>query len=254
MAAQGRLSVGRLARVVILLALGLLLLALVILGGVDELIHPRSRAWVMAGGLIALLLALAEAGRLRHAPGPGGGLSAYLALPAAMVLGILYLQSGGLAHGAAAGGASAQAYQSFVDSRDREETRADRAMRGDRLVLEGDDYWPLYGRVFMDPQAARGKRIIVQGFVYHRSDLPPGHLIVARNLMWCCAADVGVIGFVLRGGEAGTLADNAWIEVEGVLGTMDFDLAGGDEPTLIPLIEASRIAPAERPASATIFP
>ncbi len=235
-------------------------------GKLHAIVHPRMTPWIAAAGLLFLVLAIYEALRpssRSHSPDP---LSFFY--PFAYILAIAYIfvqavtlqpgrlqtgpetlamqssSAGGEAGGAAAGQAAG------------ETPAADKAAAPlpSWIAPTDDDYWTLYNRLYDDPAAALGRRITVQGFVYREARFPPGSTLIGRNLMWCCSADMAIIGYFARSPSLDEIHDSSWVEVTGRLRTVGFDMDGSGTETPVPLIAVESVRSVERSASPTIFP
>ncbi|WP_016949065.1 TIGR03943 family protein [Anabaena sp. PCC 7108] len=76
--------------------------------------------------------------------------------------------------------------------------------------------WVRILNVYPEPDAYTGQKVKVQGFVIHPPELEKDHLILARFVITCCAADVYPAGLPVK------VPDNnqqypadTWLEVEG---------------------------------------
>lgn len=76
--------------------------------------------------------------------------------------------------------------------------------------------WVRTLNVYPEPDAYTGQKVKVQGFAIHPPELDQNHLVIARFVITCCAADAYPTGLPVQ------LADNrdkyppdTWLEVEG---------------------------------------
>ncbi len=122
------------------------------------------------------------------------------------------------------------------------------------IVFNDDSYWALYNKLYDNPGDMSGKRIKIQGFVYRQKNFPLETILVARNLMWCCSADMAVIGLAATGAELSALASDTWVEVSGRLGVAELDLVGERRISKVPIIHIESVRRVDRTASMTIFP
>jgi uncharacterized repeat protein (TIGR03943 family) len=253
------ISPGRLCRALLLLAYSFFVSWLADKGRLSGLVHPRLQPWIIASGLIALVLAFTETLRLDRRPRRPDSLSVYYSLAFAMALVAIY-SGGGVAAQAAGLSSSLElsSFQSSLSKRQGAERRAEAGKLGGSIVFDDDSYWGLYNRLYDDPRAAAGKRVTIQGFVSRSAAFgkgaPHGLILVSRKLMWCCSADMALIGLPAEGPAAYSLPEGAWIEATGTLEAADLDLQGRGERKTVPLIRLSAIRVVERSASTTIFP
>jgi putative membrane protein len=138
----------------------------------------------------------------------------------------------------------------MLKSRDKAVAQA-QATSLPKLIEFNDDasYWALYNRIYDHPQEAAGHQIRIQGFVYRESSWPAGEFLVARQLMWCCAADMGVVGFRVQAHGQAIPVENQWVNVRGEL-----TVAKGEGGTVIPVIQGAECVGAGRIFSKVIYP
>lgn len=74
-----------------------------------------------------------------------------------------------------------------------------------------------------NPRDYLRKPIIISGLALHDSaSVPPGYLIVIRYFVTCCIADARPVGLIVKDTTHGTLADNQWVSVTGVMGAANY--------------------------------
>jgi putative membrane protein len=247
-------SGARICRFLLLLAYSAFVVWLAETDRLSYIVHPRARPWIIASGLLALLMGMAELLRSYSPPRRGRSAAFYVALPFAMAMIAVYSGSDALAPGAARVQPDIAAVERAIARRDAVEEKARSGELGHRIDFDDDRYWALYNRVYDDPKAAAGRIAVIQGFVYRQPNYPNGSLLVARNLMWCCSADMAIIGILASGEGTGALADGTWVEAEGSLGAAELDLDGGGKPSIVPVISIQSIRPVEKIRSTVIIP
>jgi putative membrane protein len=257
----GGLSTTRAARVAAFLALAFFLSWLMEGGRISLILHPRMGAWVWAAGLVLLALALVQLARIGLRPREADPPGFYLALLFAMAVVFLAAspRDAGLApRGEASGQSASEAIavqKAFIERRDKAEEETSTGPLPRVIILDDGHYWGLYNRLYDDPLAAAGHRIEVAGFLVRDGRLPPGSALVARNLMWCCSADMTQIGFIAEGEGIESLPEGAWVKATGSLSSLDFDFDGDGKPSPIPVISLDGLAPVQAGSvSSTIFP
>jgi uncharacterized repeat protein (TIGR03943 family) len=97
-------------------------------------------------------------------------------------------------------------------------------------------------------KAYEGRRIITEGMVHRDEVVPPGHFLVFRFLIVCCAADALPAGALVSHQEVDSFEQDSWVRVEGVLGLEKV----GD--LVFPLIRADRITRIDPPKDPYLFP
>jgi uncharacterized repeat protein (TIGR03943 family) len=235
------------------IALAAFFLALLAGGGIAALVHPRMNVWICVAAAIAAAIGIALVFRRPSGPSAGSALLRALPLVSVMAAAGVYSSAGG-AIPVNAMSAEEKAFRAAVDGRDKAWKEASAGALPKTLDF-GDDalYWPLYNRIYDDPEKAKGKRIRVAGFAYRDDGDPPGTFLVARNLMWCCSADMTLIGFLVRYEGAQSIEKGRWVEVEGVLDAGDAS-AAGINGSKSPIVVDARVRPAECRNSKVIFP
>jgi putative membrane protein len=120
------------------------------------------------------------------------------------------------------------------------------------IVLTKDNYYAVYNELYANPQAFSGRTIRASGFVFGDKSAPDS-FIMARELMWCCAADAVGIGFVTRLG--GPLPKSAtWVAVSGRLATTPYVDRYTRVHSIVPMIEVTSIRTLEEPDFVYVYP
>ena len=89
-----------------------------------------------------------------------------------------------------------------------------------------------------------GREIAVEGYAEILDDLPEGQFCLARNLIWCCATDAYLIGYVVL--DQTTLpAQGAMLSVQGVLEGIPYVNPDSGEMYTVPAIRPLNMTPAE---------
>ena len=94
------------------------------------------------------------------------------------------------------------------------------------IVFDDDRYWTLYNRLYDDPAAAVGHRVVIQGFLRRATQFPPSTALIGRNLMWCCSADMAEIGLIVNDSAVDGIKESQWVEASGHLDKTEFDMNG----------------------------
>jgi len=221
----------------------------------NHIVHPRMNPWIIAAGLLLLVLGFSETLHLSSHPHRADPVSHFYPFVFVFTIAYIFVQATTLEPGRFQSGPESLALQSSAIAQRGE--IADKATRDPLpswIVTNEDSYWPLYNRLYDKPEAAVGKRITVQGFVYRKKGFPAGSALIGRNLMWCCSADMAVIGYLTASPAFAQIQDSSWVEVTGRLKSIRFDPDGSGKATDVPFIEAESVRPVERSASTTIFP
>ena len=73
---------------------------------------------------------------------------------------------------------------------------------------------------YPEPDAYRGQRANVQGFVVYTPDLPNNYLLISRFILTCCAVDVYPVGLPVKlAGDRQQYPQDSWLEIQGTMET-----------------------------------
>ena len=111
----------------------------------------------------------------------------------------------------------------------------------ERMILE----------IYSNPNAYKGKRVIVTGMILRDEQLKPHFggrdTAVYRFLINCCAADALPLAIALDSDQADAFANDQWVQVDGI-----FDLQQiNGKP--VPIVSEPQIKPVEAPAVPYLF-
>jgi len=119
---------------------------------------------------------------------------------------------------------------------------------GGPAIVEGDNPLVTLLDILQNFKAYEGRKITTLGMVYRDEVVPPGHFLVFRFLIVCCAADALPAGALVSHQEVDSFEQDSWVRVEGVLGLEKV----GD--LVFPLIRADRITRIDAPRDPYLFP
>ena len=129
-----------------------------------------------------------------------------------------------------------------------EQAYMERFAVGSPAIVEGDNPLVTLLDILQNFKAYEGRKITTQGMVYRDETVPPGHILVFRFLIVCCAADALPAGALVSHEVVDSFDQDTWVSVEGVLGlTKVGDLT-------FPLIQAKRITKIDPPKDPYLFP
>jgi uncharacterized repeat protein (TIGR03943 family) len=98
--------------------------------------------------------------------------------------------------------------------------------------------------VYPEPDAYTGQKVSVDGFVIQAPDLPKNHLMLARFIITCCAADAYPVGLPVKlKGDRSAYPADTWLRIEGEMITET--LAGKRQL----VIQASTLKEIPKPAN-----
>ena len=85
------------------------------------------------------------------------------------------------------------------------------------IIMTDENYFEIYNQISDNLDNFTGKEIEVSGYVFREKHYKKTEIVIARDLMWCCAADIAVIGFYAETEDAENFKENEWIKVKGKL-------------------------------------
>jgi uncharacterized repeat protein (TIGR03943 family) len=191
-------------------------------------LSPRLRPLLY--GALALLVLLLLASVVRR-PGPRGGAAGWLRA-GVLVLPLLFLgmvQGRALSSYAADKRAAGRGLGTIGSTVQRR--LAERPPGGALTLAE----------LVADVDRQLGHRVQTEGLVFHKSGLSAGHFVLFRFKITCCAADAQPLAVLVAAPQAGALAADQWVRVDGVLRLID--VAG----EITPCLQADAVVPIPPP-------
>jgi putative membrane protein len=98
------------------------------------------------------------------------------------------------------------------------------------------------------PEAYVGVEVEFIGFVIKRTAYAADEVLVGRFVMWCCVADVVVLGLMCKTEHAAELERESWLKVKGLLSVMEQD------GKLIPLVIVQAFEHIDPPENEYVYP
>ncbi|UNC93108.1 TIGR03943 family putative permease subunit [Candidatus Contubernalis alkaliaceticus] len=118
----------------------------------------------------------------------------------------------------------------------------------DSIVLDDTNYYSWLFVIYYEIEKYVDKEIELVGFVYRDDTHTKNEFVVARLAMVCCAADMQVIGLLVRDEEDLHLEQDTWVKVKGILKKDEFM---GDT---LPIVELVSVEEVEKPQWEYIYP
>ncbi|MDY6939864.1 MAG: TIGR03943 family protein [Cyanobacteriota bacterium] len=85
----------------------------------------------------------------------------------------------------------------------------------DRTLID----WIRTLNVYPEPEAYKGQKVNLSGFVIHPPDFPEDYLVISRFVITCCAADAYPVGLPVRLPEnSQEYPADTWLQIEGQMG------------------------------------
>ncbi len=217
-----------------ILAWGILLLKYWITGRLYILIHPNYFALTIVGGILLICIGSVKSWQVLQTEylqsEPSGkpqnvqhislfppGLSSLIFLTAALI-GLSVTPRTFGSHTALQRGLT----ESLPTTRTQPQEFRTAARPEDRSIIE----WVRMLNVNPEPDAYRGQKARVTGFIIYPPGLPPEYLWLSRFVITCCAADAYPVGIpVLFPPDANrqNYPQDSWLEVEGEMITRTID-------------------------------
>ncbi len=84
--------------------------------------------------------------------------------------------------------------------------------------------WVRTLNVYPEPDAYKGQKVNVEGFVVHPQDFPSEYLLISRFVITCCAADVYPVGLLVKlpQGDRSQYPPDRWFQVKGEMDTIEW--------------------------------
>ena len=115
------------------------------------------------------------------------------------------------------------------------------------ITIADEDYYMWMYELSSFYEKYEGYTVIMKGFVYRDPDIQKKcDFALVRLSMWCCAADLSPMGFLVDSGKAQDFKDDDWVAVKGVFGI------SGDGESLI--LKAQSVEAAEKPEEEYVYP
>jgi putative membrane protein len=116
------------------------------------------------------------------------------------------------------------------------------------ITLDNSNFVNWISALDNDPAKYRGMKIEYTGYVYKSGDFGSDQFVAARDMMWCCAADLQLIGCLCQYDKASELQDSSWVKVSGTLGMATWKGAA------TPLIVITSLTAAQKPSNDYVYP
>ncbi|TSI04720.1 TIGR03943 family protein [Lysinibacillus sp. BW-2-10] len=116
------------------------------------------------------------------------------------------------------------------------------------IHMSEDMFGTYYGAINDNLSTYIGKTIKISGFVYKEEGFNANQFVVSRFMITHCLADASILGFLTEIDEAFELAEDTWVEIEGVLDVTNY---GGVE---IPVIKTTEWQVIDEPSEPYVYP
>ena len=115
------------------------------------------------------------------------------------------------------------------------------------ITIADEDYYTWMYELGNSYEKYEGYTVVIKGFVYRDPEIQEKcDFALVRLSMWCCAADLSPIGFLVNNGGTVDFRDDDWVLVKGIFGISE------DGQSLI--LKAQGIEAAEKPEEEYVYP
>lgn len=227
---------------------------LIFSGRLRELVHPRMNGFVLAGfGFLVLFAVVQLAGVFKgRRTGRERAVIALFLLPFVSVPFFLNSSSTTMA----SQGQLTLSQKSASSGPAAIASKVARLIPSEgTIMLDDENFYDVYNAIYDNPKKYEGRKVTVSGFAYRDApNLGSKEFVTARNLMWCCAADASIIGFLTLLPDGTLPSRDDWISISGTLGVTKFKTPNADTASDIPLLTVDLVQHEEAPAFAYIYP
>lgn len=219
-------------------------LFLIVSGQVRAFLHPRMTAPLVVGAVLSLVMVPVLIASLRHAGGMGG-------LDRGFLIFLLPILAAGAAYGSGAGLAVSDLKIEALLDPSAQAAASPGKGKPEGFVLPGDgaiadgDLIALYRSVLQTPARYVGSDIEFTAMVFAHPGLSSHRFIAARPVMWCCAADATLVGFLVQTAAPQAFPEQSWVRVRG---RIDNERLGA-----LPVLQARQVALTEAPDLPFLF-
>ena len=123
----------------------------------------------------------------------------------------------------------------------------------DVFIIDKENFYSASEQIFSSPESYAGRKIRITGFVHKSKKLKDKRYIIARIVMYCCAADAGITGVIFNSERSGGIfKKDEWLELYGYI---EMQSAGGGSNTdkaPVLVVESYKRIPAE--SSPYVYP
>lgn len=127
------------------------------------------------------------------------------------------------------------------------------ASNGEVFKIQRDNFYSAAEDIFANPEKYQNMKLEVRGFVYKSRKLKENRYIIARLVMYCCAADAGITGLIFNAEKTGVnFTKDQWLELYGHIEMQNAGSSGKFEKAPVLVVESYKKIPPE--SSPYIYP
>jgi len=144
---------------------------------------------------------------------------------------------------------------SFNPALPGESVKADlsRTPESEEFKIDKENFYSASEQIFSSPESYINRKIRITGFVHKSRKLKDKRYIVARLVMYCCAADAGITGVIFNSEKTGgSFKKDEWIELYGHIELQIAGSGGTSDKAPVLVVESYKRIPAE--SSPYVYP
>ncbi len=122
------------------------------------------------------------------------------------------------------------------------------------LYLASENYFREYNRIYDSINDYTGTVIETEGYIYRENEFEKNLFVLAQNLMWCCAADIAIVGFYCESEKAENFETDSWYRVRGVIEKAVYFNPSAGQESEYPVIIVNEYRKIEEPDFPVVFP
>ena len=126
------------------------------------------------------------------------------------------------------------------------ETPDGMTFKSDIFKINSENFYSAAEKIFADPEKFLNTKLEITGFVYKSKKLKKDRYIIARLVMYCCAADAGITGLIFDAEKTGgSFKKDEWLELYGHIEMQNAGSGGKFEKAPVLMVESFKKIPPE---------
>jgi putative membrane protein len=239
---------------IILLVYAVAFLFLIISGKILDFLHPRMLIFTTGAMVVFFLLAGCQLVRFLQGTRTPAFRKGFLIFILPLLFGFVARNiDTSTALAAARGSDPGQTINPAAMSQRYTDVDVRTLLQQEVIDIKDESYYKIQFILYENVELFSGKDILVTGFLYRDSEFNSGFFLCARYIMWCCAADAVLSGYVSEYPGAETLEPEVWLRVYGTLETTSFFNSSEGRQKTIPKIRVKNIEYIDPPRLQYIF-
>lgn len=125
--------------------------------------------------------------------------------------------------------------------------------KGEVFKIEQDNFYSAMEDIFKNSEKYQNMKLEVKGFVYKSKKLKKDRYIIARLVMYCCAADAGITGLIFDAEKTGvSFKKDEWLELCGYIEMQNAGSSRKEDKAPVLVVESYKKIPPE--SSPYVYP